>query len=143
MTINQSEPAATANQPIQETASYKFWPQIIESQGRSLGVVLSSRLCEGAKAKLSSDPLAMTYKELRKIFKDSCGTQEGYLSPQHPVLETVLRMLLTAKTDTLSLNHIHDQVSSLWLTSTWPRHINIDAMRRVLDSASAYGIIRS
>ncbi len=141
MTTDPSAPAEFAQEAPPEDPSYKFIPSPIEQQGRSVGVVLGSRLCEAARAKLKGEPWKMSYAELRRLFRSSCANQEGYLSPQHPVLETVLRLLLTSKADSMTLTEIHDQVSSLWLTSTWPRHINKDAMRRVLDRAVSHGIV--
>ena len=85
----------------------------------------------------------MKFKELRKLFKDNCGGQDGYLSPQAPLLETVVRMLLTAKRDSLTLGEIHADVSGLWITSPWPRHIAIESLQRVLDRGASHGIIRA
>jgi hypothetical protein len=93
--------------------SYKFAPEILEEMGRSIPLLLSARLCDAALAKLK-EPSAwqtMTYKELRKLFKDNCANQDGYFSPQAPLLETVVRMLLAAKRDSLTLGEIHTDVS--------------------------------
>ena len=141
MTTDPFAPARSAQEASPEDPSYRFIPSLIEQQGRSVGVVLGSRLCEAARAKLKSEPRTMSYAEIRRLFKANCANQDGYLSPQHPVLETVLRLLLISKADSMTLTDIHDQVSFLWLTSTWPRHINKDAMRRVLDRAASHGII--
>ncbi len=123
--------------------SYRFSPQLIEQQGRPLGIVLHGRLCEAAKAKLKSNPREASYSELRRLFRANCADQEGYFSPQHPVVEIVLRLLLTAKEDSLTLADIHAQVSGLWLQSTWPRHISRESLRRVLDHAAAQGIAQA
>jgi hypothetical protein len=125
--------------------SYKFAPEILEEMGRSIPLLLSARLCDAALAKLK-EPSAwqtMTYKELRKLFKDNCANQDGYFSPQAPLLETVVRMLLAAKRDSLTLGEIHTDVSGLWITSPWPRYIAIDSLRRVLDKGTAYGVVRA
>ena len=124
--------------------SYAVSPQIFEALGRSIPLVIGERLCEAALAKLKSEDawLSMTYKELRKLFKDNCSDQEGYLSPQQPVLETVIRMLLAAKQDSLPLSLIHADISELWMTSPWPRHISADSLQRVLDNGRGYGIVR-
>lgn len=135
--------AAASNDSPEGGPSYAFDPGFIEQQARSASVVMAARLCDSARARLKGDPRTKTHKQLRKLFRDECAGQDGYLSAQHPVLETVLRILLAAKTDSMTLDDIYDQVSELWLTSTWPRHINIDAMRRVLDRAQAYGIARA
>ena len=123
--------------------SYAFSPEIIERLGRSIPFVIGERLCDAARSKLK-EPNAwqtMTFKELRKLFKDNCADQEGYLSPQAPLLETVVRMLLASKRDTLSLSEIHAEVSALWITSPWPRHIGIESLQRVLDHGVGYGIV--
>ena len=143
MTNSQNDIDTSGADTAEEDPTYTFLPRMIEEQGRSIGAVLRGRLSDGAQAKLEGNGKDMPYKALRKLFKDSCAGQEGYLSPQHPVLETVLRMLLTAKSDSLPLSDIHDRVSDLWLTSTWPRHINLEAMKRLLDRAAYYGIVRA
>ena len=136
-------PADAASQKNDENPNYTFNPELITRQGRSVGVVLGAKLCEAAKAKLKGNPQEMTYKELHALFRAQCAGQEGYLSPQHPVLETVVRLLLAAPEDALPLSVIYDQVSNLWLTSAWSPSLNIDAMRRLLDHAASQGITRA
>ena len=135
--------ADAVTQENDEDPSYTFNPDLITRQGRSLGVVLGAKLCDAAKAKLKGNPQEMTYKELHALFKAQCAGQEGYLSPQHPVLETVVRLLLVAPKDAVPLSEIYDQVSNLWLTSAWSPSLNVDAMRRLLDHAESQGIARA
>ena len=125
--------------------SYKFAPEILEEMGRSIPMLVGARLCDAALAKLKERNAwqTMTYKELRKLFKDNCADQDVYLSPQAPLLETVVRMLLAAKHDTLTLGNIHEDVSDLWITSPWPRHIAIESLQRVLDKGTACGVVRA
>ena len=125
--------------------AYRFAPEILEEMGRSISLIIGERLCDAALAKLK-EPGAwrtMKFKELRKLFKDNCGDQDGYLSPQAPLLETVVRMLLAAKRDSLTLGEVHTDVSELWITSPWPRHIAIESLQRVLDRGASHGIIRA
>ena len=126
-----------------ENPQYTMSPELLEQSGLSVNVVLMSRLCEAAKAKLSGDPQKMTYKQIRKLFVDNCADQDGYLSPNHPVVETVVRVLLITKSGTLTLNDIYQVVSDLWLSSDWSRYINVSTMRRILDHATPYGITRA
>lgn len=130
---------------IEKEPSYSFSPEVIETLGRSLQLVVGERLCDGAMFKLKEPDAwrTMTYKELRKLFKDNCADQDGYLSPQAPLLETVVRMLLASKRDSLSLSEIHADVSALWITSPWPRHISIESLQRVLDNGALYAVVRS
>lgn len=125
--------------------AYRFAPEILEEMGRSISLIIGERLCDAALAKLK-EPGAwrtMKFKELRKLFKDNCADQDGYLSPQAPLLETVVRMLLAAKRDSLTLGEVHTDVSELWITSPWPRHIAIESLQRVLDRGASHGIIRA
>lgn len=126
-----------------ENPRYTFNPELITSQGRSVGIVVGSRLCEAAKAKIKRAPEELTFEELHALFKAHCGGQEGYLSPQHPVLETVVRILLTAPDDAVPLSEIYEQVSTLWLTAAWSPSLDVAAMRRLLDHAAAQGITRA
>ena len=125
--------------------SYSFSPEVIETLGRSIQLVVGERLCEGALLKMKEPDAwkTMTFKELRKLFKDNCGDQDGYLSSQAPLLETVVRMLLASKRDSLTLSEIHADVSALWISSPWPRHISIDSLQRVLDHGVTYAVVRS
>jgi len=125
--------------------AYRFAPEILEEMGRSISLIIGERLCDAALAKLKEPDAwrTMKFKELRKLFKDNCGDQDGYLSPQAPLLETVVRMLLAAKRDSLMLGEIHANVSGLWITSPWPRHIAIESLQRVLDRGTSHGIIRA
>lgn len=130
---------------VEAEPAYAFSPELIEEMGRSVAIVVGERLCDAAHMKLKEPDAwrTMSYKELRKLFRDTCGDQDGYLSPQAPLLETVVRMLLSAKGDTLTLGEIHAEIADLWMTSPWPRHISVESMQRVLDNGLNYGIIRT
>ena len=125
--------------------SYFFSLEVIERQGRSIQMIVGDRLCEGARLKLEGPNgwNTLTFKELRKLLKDNCADQDGYLLPQAPLLETVARMLLVAKHDSLSLSEIHRDVSDLWITSPWPRHISKESLKRVLDNGLLYAVVRT
>lgn len=132
-----------SNEAPERESYYTILPEAIEATGRSLNVVLGDRLCEAALVKLK-EPGAwrtMSYKELSKLLRDNCANQDGYLSPQQPVLETAFRLLLTTPGGKLSLNEVHQRIAELWMTSPWPRHINADSLKRVLDNGVSYGIV--
>ena len=125
--------------------AYAFSPEVITALGLSIPVVVGERLCDAALATLKEDDTwrTMSYKELRKLFRDNCNDQDGYLSPQAPLLETIVRMLLSTKKDAVTVSELHSVLSDLWITSPWPRHISIESMQRVLDNGTAYGIVRA
>jgi len=138
MTTAETESSSAA------PAAYAIRPDIIEAHGRSLGTVVGARLCPTAVAKLK-DPratLTMTYKELRNLAKKECSDDLNYLSPQAPVLETAFKLLLVAPGDWLSAEDLHSAISDLWMTAIRPRHISIEALTRVLNRDSYYGIVR-
>jgi hypothetical protein len=146
MTTDQRDEQKTVDVAGKEVEpSYSFSPEVIEARGLSIPWVVGGRLCDAALAKLKEDDgwRSMSYKGLRKLFRDNCADQDGYLSPQAPLLETVVRMLLSAKRDAVSLSEVHRDVADLWITSAWPRHISIESMQRVLDNGVAYGIVRA
>jgi len=146
MTTDQIDTESEEGLEVDEKEpSYSFSPEVIEALGRSIQLVVGERLCEGALLKMK-EPDAwkkMTFKELRKRFKDNCGDQDGYLSPQAPLLETVVRMLLASKRDSLTLSEIHADISALWISSPWPRHISMNALRRVLEHGVTHAVVRS
>ncbi len=121
---------------------YTVDPALIESQGRSVLVVVVDRLCDAALAKLKSPGAwrSMSFAQIRRLARESCAKQDDYLSARQPVLETVFRMLLVSPSGTMALSDIHETLVGLWTTSPWPRHISIDALRRVLDHAGHFGI---
>ncbi len=125
-----------------ENPRYAIEPALIESQGRSVPVVVVDRLCDAALAKLKTPDAwrTMSFLQIRRLARESCAKQDDYLSPRQPVLETVFRMLLVSPSGTMSLDDIHEKLTRLWTTSPWPRHIGIDALRRVLDKAAHFGI---
>ena len=126
-------------------ARYRFDPSLIEKQGRSVEVILAERLCDSARTKLKEDgslPL-LSFTELRKILREQCADQDGYLAPQQPIIETVLRLLVSSKTDSLQLEDILERLLELWATSPWPRHIAIETLERVLDGAALHGIVQA
>ena len=133
----------TQEAPARE-AYYAIVPEAIEASGRSLNIVFGDRLCDAAIAKLKAPDAwrTMTVKELQKLLRDQCAGQDGYLSPQQPVLETVFRLLLTAPAGKLTLAQVHRQVAELWMTSPWPRHISGESLERLLDNGISYGIVR-
>lgn len=143
MAEEKASGAASDGAAEEENPRYAVDPALIERQGRSLGVVLGSRLCDAARKKASGDLGSMTYPALRKLFKERCAGQEGYLSPQHPTLETALRLLLAAPGDSMPLSEIYAAVTELWMTSAWSPSISVGGMRRLLDNAASYGIARA
>ena len=128
--------------PVEERG-YAIRPAAIESQGRSVVVVVVDRLCDAALAKLKTPDAwrKMSYAQIRRLARENCAKQEDYLSARQPVLETVFRMLLVGPRETMKLGDIHEKVSDLWTTSPWPRHIAIEALQRVLDNAAHFGIV--
>ncbi|MEX2599590.1 MAG: hypothetical protein WD533_08045, partial [Dehalococcoidia bacterium] len=102
--MNLTETEEGAEAPARDS-QYTLFPEAIEATGRSLNIVLGDRLCDAAVAKLKAPngSLGMSYKELLKLLRDNCANQDGYLSPQQPVVETAFRMLLTAPGNKLSL----------------------------------------
>lgn len=124
--------------------AYAIRPETIEARGRSLGAVIGGRLCPTAVGKLK-DPGAvstMTYKELRNLARKECADDPEYLSPQAPVLETAFKLLLVAPGDHVNAHDLHGAISDLWMTSIRPRHISAEALTRVLDRDTYYGIVR-
>ncbi len=121
---------------------YTVDPALIEAQGRSVSVVVVDRLCDAALAKLKSPDAwrSMSFLQIRRLARESCAKQDDYLLARQPVLETVFRMLLVSPSGTMPLDDIHEKLTALWTTSPWPRHIAIDALRRVLDNAAHFGI---
>ena len=133
-------------QPEEEVEpAYAFSPEALEDLGLSVALVVGGRLCDAGHMRLKAPDAwrTMSYKELRKLFRDNCNDQDGYLSPQAPLLETVVRILLASKSDSLTLSEVHAEIAELWMTSPWPRHISIESMQRVLDNGYPHGIIRA
>ena len=143
MTTKASAEDTTAQEEsAAEDPRYTVEPGLIESQGRSVIVVVVDRLCDAALAKLKSPDAwpSLSFAQLRRLARESCAKQEDYLSARQPVLETIFRMLLVSPSGTMPLSDIHETLVRLWTTSPWPRHIAIDALRRVLDHAEHFGI---
>ncbi len=143
MTTKASAEDTTAQEESPaEDPRYTIEPGLIESQGRSVTVVVVDRLCDAALAKLKTPDAwrSLSFLQIRRLARESCAKQDDYLSARQPVLETVFRMLLVSPSGTMALGYVHDALAGLWTTSPWPRHIGIDALRRVLDNAGHFGI---
>ena len=125
-----------------EDPRYTVEPGLIESQGRSVAVVVVDRLCDAALAKLKTPDAwrELSFAQMRRLARESCAKQDDYLSARQPVLETIFRMLLVSPSGSMPLSDIHETLVGLWTTSPWPRHIAIDALERVLDNATHVGI---
>ena len=125
-----------------EDPRYTVEPALIESQGRSVAVVVVDRLCDAALAKLKTPDAwrTLSFLQMRRLARESCAKRDDYLSASQPVLETIFRMLLVSRSGTMALGDIHETLVRLWTTSPSPRHIGIDALRRVLDHAGHFGI---
>ena len=146
MTTDESTEQTATEVAVEEVEhAYAFSPEVITALGLSIPIVIGERLCDAALSRLKEDDAwrTMSYKELRKLFRDNCNDQDGFLSPQAPLLETVVRMLLSATQDSVTVSELHSVLSDLWVTSPWPRHISIESMQRVLDNGIAYGIVRA
>ena len=145
MTMEKVDDQEEMEESVEEVdPSYTIVPAIIEAQGRSIPLVVGDRLCESALAKLKTPDAwrTMSYKELRKLAKDNCGNQEGYITAQQPVLEAAFKLLLAAPRDSLTLTEIHERLSDIWLVAPWPRHIGRESLQRVLDNAMRHAIVR-
>ena len=143
MTTKASAEHTTAQEESPaENPRYTIDPGLIESQGRSVPVVVVDRLCDAALAKLKTPDAwrSLSFPQIRRLARESCAKQDDYLSARQPVLETIFRMLLVSPSGTMALGDIHERLVGLWTTSPWPRHISIDALRRVLDHAGHFGI---
>ncbi len=144
MTTKASAEDTTAQEetPPEEDPRYTVEPALIESQGRSVAVVVVDRLCDAALAKLKTPDAwrSLSFAQIRRLARESCAKQEDYLSAGQPVLETIFRMLLVSPSGTMALSDIHETLVGLWTTSPSPRHIGIDALRRVLNHAGHFGI---
>ena len=142
MTTEPSTEDGTAEEGPAGIPRYAVDPALIEAQGRSVSVVVVERLCDAALAKLKTPDAwrSLSFPQMRRLARESCGKQDDYLSARQPVLETVFRMLLVSPSGTLGLDDIHQTLTELWTTSPWPRHIGIDALQRVLDQAGRFGI---
>lgn len=143
MTTKASAEDTTAQEETPpEDPRYTVEPGLIESLGRSVAVVVVERLCDAALAKLKTPDAwrRLSFAQMRRLARESCAKQDDYLSARQPVLETIFRMLLVSPSGTLALSDIHERLVELWTTSPWPRHIAIDALRRVLDNATHFGI---
>jgi hypothetical protein len=118
-------------------------PNAIEAAGRSVNALLSSRLCEASRAKLKSSDAwkTMKFRELRRLIKQNCVTDPEFFNPQFSVMEMSFRILLTHPKDPLSLTQLHYEIMHVWMESSWPRHIDIASLGRVLTHDTYYGVV--
>ncbi|MBM3939791.1 MAG: hypothetical protein FJ318_02630 [SAR202 cluster bacterium] len=118
-------------------------PKQIEAKGRQIGVVVGNRLCPGAIARLKkgTSPRGAGFEELRRLARDYCSKDPDFLSPRLPVLEAAFRLLLASPQNQLSLSDILQQLTEIWITASWPRHISQEALERVLRGPNEYGIL--
>ena len=138
MTTQAASPAKTETKKL----SYTIRPDLIEAQGRSVNTIVAERLCTQSLQKVKSPEALrkMSFKQLRNLARRNCANDPDYIPSQAPVLEAAFRMLLSAPTDSLSLNAIHARITDLWSSSPRPRHISEESLARVLSHDTRYGI---
>jgi hypothetical protein len=138
MTTVDQEIAVEAPDP-----SYIVDPSFIEGSGRSAFKILQSRLCPACVQKFekSKDPSKLTFDDLRKCVQQSCAQDEGFVTPQMPLLECAFRLLLASTSEPVTLTELHRQVIDLWSNAPWPRHISAASLERALASDTYYGIM--
>ena len=117
----------------------------IEARGREAVTVIESRLCQASrdKAKPSKTGKRAGFADLRKLVRRHCQDDPEFLGPRLSVVETAFRLLLLAPKEPVSLSALHEQLSQLWMTSPWPRHVSVESLGRMLLHDTYYGIVET
>ena len=123
--------------------SYLIDLSFIEGYGRSAIKILKSRLCPTCVQKFekTKDPSKLKFDDLRKCVQQSCAQDEGFVTPQMPLLECAFRLLLASTSEPVTLAELHHQVIDLWSNAPWPRHISAESLARALAGDTYYGIV--
>jgi hypothetical protein len=112
----------------------------METDGRSLEVMLTSRRCPDCQEKLKKAKTKPTVKDQLRDITKCCATKEGFISPGMPLREIVFRLLLKGGNRAMSLKDIHYAVTEQYAMPTHPMNVNAGSMKRILDNDTYYGI---
>ena len=138
------ESAEDEPQPSDEPQPrYTIDPGAFEAQGRSAALMALHRRCARCWASLVNEPNTLaniSFEEHRQQLVSCCSQEQGYVTPQMPVLEAAFRILLASEPPVLSLQELHDALMKQWATPSLPRSLPLETLRRILRGDRYYGI---
>ena len=139
MTTPEELEVQEAESAPQEISHYVIDPSLASEQGRSLAIILLGRRCDSCRARLEASGETPTEEQHIKEIAKCCSTQEGFIRPEMPLQEIVLRTLLSEANRPVSLERLHYLVTEGWYSPINPRSLSQESLKRVLDSDDFYG----
>lgn len=125
-------------------ATFKVDRSILESLGRSIGLLLLHRRCPSCWATLINEPdqgLSIKAREHLKRLVEHCSKQPDYIKHDMPIMEAVFRILLSRREGPLSVEQILNELQERWTDPTNPRDPTPDKIYRILAGDRFYGIV--
>ena len=123
----------------QEISHYVIDPSLARAQGRSLAIILLGHRCESCRERLEANGEIPTEEQHIKEISKCCSTREGFIRPEMPLQDIVLRTLIAEANRPVSLERLHYLVTEGWYSPINPRSLSQDALKRVLDYDEYYG----
>ena len=127
---------------VEEIPYYISDESRLEEVGRSLAAILLSRRCPSCSERPQDGGEPLSAEAHIREIAECCATQEGFIRPDMPMQEIVIRSLLVVGNQPTSVERLHFLVTEEYYTPMNPRSITAAGLTRVLDNDVYYGFKR-
>ena len=138
-TLDEQMEIEEPESPVEEIPYYVLDEAKLEQGGRSLAAILLSRRCPSCSERLQGGGEAPSAETHIREMAECCATQEGFIRPNMPMQEIVIRSLLVVGNQPTSVERLHFLVTEEYYTPVNPRSITPAGLKRVLDNDVYYG----
>ena len=74
------------------------------------------------------------------VIVSHCSIQDDYLLSDRPIKESLFRVILMNSNNPITIEDIHETLSTKWALAPYPRDISIKLLKSLIDNAEEYGI---
>ena len=111
-----------------------------ETDKRSFVSLAGERLCPECRKRYDRDDGQITADDLLVSIKDCCSTKPGFIAADQPIMESVFRVLLVNRNQSLEMVELSRQLGE-W-RGGGSRHTSAEVLSRLLHGDRHYGIRR-
>lgn len=121
---------------------FAFDPERTRRFGRSPEMLLLARRCYRCASRYEDLGEVPPVEEQLKEIAECCGQQDDFIAPEMPMMEIAFRTLLAAGNRPMTLQELYDELTDRWATPANPRNMSPEALLRILNSDTYYGIVQ-
>ena len=125
------------------SAKYKIFPEALAASGRSLSLLLLHRRCASCWGTLFQEEaggIGIEANEHMKTIASHCSKQPDFIHPGLPIMEAILRILLSNGNKPTTLEQIYDTLQERRSDPTNPWTPPPAKLYRMISRDAYYGI---